>query len=125
MGGSLGYEPSPTASSSSGLYSLFDRKSLVEIRAFADLPDGVKTTEIRDGMEAHGEGPGGRRRQFLVGGVASKSALLVYEQFGYVPTYVAVGYVRNGEEWVSVGKWDIPRVETLKEALAMINAAPK
>ena len=109
----------PAASNVSGIdnFKKYEPASLVEVKAFADLPDGVKNLANMDGMDARGEGPDGRLRRFMVGGTSQTSALLAYEQFGFVPTYVAVAYVYAGSHWIAVRRWDISKVTTLQEAL--------
>jgi len=99
------------------VFSLYDPKSLVEVKVFAELPEGVKALANSGGMEARGEGPDGRLQQFMVGGASSTSALVTYEQFGFIPTYGAVAYVYTGNKWVSVRKWEIGKAATLKEAI--------
>jgi hypothetical protein len=106
------------------LFKLYSPSSLMEVRNFSDLPDGVRALANRSGMDARGEGPGGRLRQFLVGGVSETSALVAYEQFGYVPTYMADAYVKNGSNWVAIRSWEIGRVTTLDETRDMIRALP-
>lgn len=107
------------------IFKLYDPSSLVEVRNFSDLPDGVKALANRSGMDAKGEGPDGRLRQFLVGGLSKTSALVAYEQFGYVPTYMADAYVKNGSDWVAIRSWKIGQVTTLDEARNMIQALPE
>jgi len=98
------------------IFSLYHPESLVEVKSFAELPDGVRDL-AKSGMEASGEGPEGRLRQFMVGGASSTSALVTYEQFGFIPTYGAEAYVYTGKKWVTVRTWEIGKVATLKEAI--------
>jgi hypothetical protein len=107
------------------MFKLYDPSSLIEVRKFSDLPDGVKVLANRDGMEAKGEGPEGRLREFMVGGASQTSALVAYEQFGYTPTYFAAAYVYTGGKWVAVRRWEIGKVTTLKEALNIIGLSSK
>jgi len=83
-------------------FKLFDPASLIEVRNFADLPDGVKALGNQDGINASGEGPDVRLRKFMVGGVSQTSALVAYEQFGYVPNFIAAAYVYTGSKWVGI-----------------------
>jgi hypothetical protein len=98
-------------------FKTYDPSSLIEVRNFADLPDGVKT---QAGMDAKGEGPEGRLREFMVGGASQTSALVAYEQFGYTPTYTAAAYVYTGSKWIPVRSWEIGKASTLKEVLSII-----
>jgi hypothetical protein len=50
--------------------------------------------------------------------------LVAYEHFGYVPTYKADAYVKNGSDWVAIRSWEIGQVTTLDEARNMIRALP-
>jgi hypothetical protein len=120
-------EPLPAASVSKDVanFKSFDASSLVEVKTFADLPDSVKALAIRDGMNASGEGPNGRSREFMVGGISQTSALVTYEQFGYIPTFIADAYVHSGSEWIPVRRWEITSVTTLKDALNLINMPSK
>lgn len=117
--------PGVAGDAHSELYSLYDPKSLVEAKAFAEMPEGVRVLANSGGMEASGEGPGGRLQQFMIGGVGPTSALMAYEQFGFIPTYGAVAYVYSGTKWVSVRKWAIRKVGTLKEAIEMTSPESK
>jgi hypothetical protein len=124
FGLALSIHAAGSALTDAGLFKLYDPSSLIEVRKFSDLPDGVKALANRSGMDARGEGPGGRLRHFLVGGVSKTSALVAYEQFGYVPTYMADAYVKNGSDWVAIRSWEIGHVTTLDEARNMIRALP-
>jgi hypothetical protein len=107
------------------MFKKYEPESLVEVKTFADLPDGVKTLANQDGMDARGEGPDGKLRRFMVGGKSETSALVTYEQFGFVPTYGAVAYVYTDAHWVMVRRWEISKVTTLKGALNFTTPSSK
>jgi len=43
--------------------------------------------------------------QFLIGGVGGSSAIVAYEQGGYVPSYHAQSYVLIHSRWVPAKHW--------------------
>jgi len=104
------------------LLKLYDPSSLAEVRNFSDLPDSVQVIANRRGMAAKGEGPDERLQKFLVGGLGKTSALVAYEQFGYVPIYMADAYVKTGSDWVVIRSWKIGSVATLDEVKNLTQA---
>ncbi len=102
--------------------SLYDPSKLVEIRSFADLPDGVKTLANRSFMsEVFDNTP----TKFLVGGASESSAIIAFEQFGYVPSYHARAYVYSESRWVAAKAWSIDRgVTNLRDLLSVTSSSP-
>ena len=45
--------------------------------------------------------------KFLVGGASKSSAIVAYEQFGYVPSFFAQSYVFSNSHWVAVKRWQL------------------
>ena len=92
---------------------LFDPSSLVEIRNFADLPEGVRVLAGYMKVMSDNSYP-----RFLAGGSSNSSAIVAYEEFGYVPFFKARAYTKNGAKWVEVKAWtDIGPVNNLEGLL--------
>ncbi len=102
----------------------FDMSSLVEVTRISDLPND---------LEEHFKGWLGRRRDnivppsedddpgdlpggFIIAGVSDSSALVAYEEYGYVPTTHATAYVHVKADWIAARQWkDVGYPKTLSE----------
>jgi hypothetical protein len=94
-------------------FKLYSSSSLVEVRNFADLPEGLRAILARGKYAVGGEGPEGRCCMFMVAGVSRSSAIVEYEIFGYVPSYQAAAFVQAKNGWVRAGEWGIEPASTL------------
>jgi hypothetical protein len=77
---------------------------LVEVQRFNDLPTGVIELANANYMKAMYDNPPTR---FLVGGASDSSAIVAYEQFGYVPHVHAQAYAFSDSRWIATKDWDI------------------
>jgi hypothetical protein len=103
--------PAPTSETPvwTDVVSLYDPSKVVEIRSFSDLPEGVKALANRSYMsEVRDNTP----TKFLVGGASESSAIVAFEQFGYVPSFHARAYVFSESRWVAAKAWSIDRGTT-------------
>jgi hypothetical protein len=107
----------PTAGEISKAY---DASSLVEVRELNNLPEELQPLLHFD---MGGEGPNGRARKFILGGAGNSSALVAYEEFGYVGNFVAEEFVKIGSKWYSVGAWRIGEPNNLSELKEMATFA--
>lgn len=105
-------------------FKLYSSSSLVEVRNFADLPEGLRGNLERGKYAAGGEGPQGRCCMFIVGGVSRTSAIVAYEIFGYVPSYQAAAFVQAKRGWVRAGEWGIEPASTLVELKELTSRPP-
>jgi hypothetical protein len=102
----------------------FDSSSLNEVRRFEALPENLQWV-LRKSFEIRGEGPEGRCCVFLVGGVGETSALVAYENYGFIPTYRAHAFVQTkAKQWVYAGEWTISSVSTLEKLKAVTSRPP-
>jgi hypothetical protein len=100
---------------STEVFRLYDPSKLVEIRSFADLPEGVKALANRSYMS---EVIDNTPTEFLVGGASESSAIVAFEQFGYAPSYHARAYVFSESRWVAAKAWSIDRgITNLRDLL--------
>lgn len=102
----------------------FDASSLVEVARISDLPHDLKSHfkgwlgERRENIAAPSEDddPGDFPGAFIIAGVSDSSALVAYEEYGYVPTTHATAYVHVKSDWMAAKKWDgIGYPKTLSE----------
>ena len=95
----------PTSEKSpADIYKLYNPESLGEVRQFADLPVEVQSLANGTFMK---ENLDNTPTKFLVGGASKSSAIVAYEQFGYVPFFFAQSYVYNDSHWVAAKRWPI------------------
>jgi len=112
-----------SVASSTDASRLYEPASLIEARSVSELPDGLR--QIVSGlMEAPGEGPQSRCCQFLLAGVSNTSALVAYEEFGYVGTFLAKAYVRGASGWKEAHEWAIGSPTSLRELKEMTSLPP-
>ena len=102
----------------------YSPSTLVEVRKFDDLPDGLRAALKGGKYAVSGEGPEGRCCTFVVGGISRTSALVAFEIFGYVPTYQANAFVQAKTGWVKAGEWGIGPVSTLVELKELTSRPP-
>jgi hypothetical protein len=104
----------------------FDAPSLVEVTTISDLPNDLKSHfkgwlgQRRENIAPPSEddGPGDLPGGFIIAGVSDSSALVAYEEYGYVPTTHATAYVHVKSDWIVARKWnDIGYPKTLSESL--------
>jgi hypothetical protein len=94
------------ATDQAGRSELYDPAPMLEVKRFADLPEGVKTLANGSFMkERYDNTP----TKFLVGGASKSSAIVAYEQFGYVPSFFAQSYVHTNSGWVAAKRWQLDR----------------
>jgi hypothetical protein len=110
--------------------SHYDPASLVEVKQFSELPEGLKVT-IRAGKFPQGatvadQDPGGYRR-FAAGGASKASALVAYDVGDYVPQERATAYVYLNSQWVIAREWneDLGFPHTLSELLSATGMSSK
>jgi hypothetical protein len=108
---------------------LFDTSSLVEVTRISDLPNDLKEHfkgwlgRRRENIAPPSEDddPGDRPGGFIIAGVSDSSALVAYEEYGYVPTTHAAAYVHVKGNWIAARKWnDIGYPKTLTELKAAV-----
>ena len=113
----------------------FDTHSLVEVRTLAALPRELSTAMGWHTPDSHGiadtferfnstDVPDGRlpMRRFLIGGMSSVNALLVYEQGARAGSFHAVALSRGSAAWDKVGEWSLSeRPFRLSRLLAMVD----
>jgi len=114
---------SQSASSNIGNPTGYDPSSMIEVQSFAALPDELKQ-QLNEWMTAAGEGPDKRARRFILAGVNKTSALIEYEEFGYVPSTYAAAYVHVQSSWTLVSHWRIGTVNTLSDLRIQTNRKP-
>jgi hypothetical protein len=107
-----------SAASTTDTFKLYAPSSLIEVRSVSELPDGLKQM-VAGMMEAPGEGPHSRCCQFLIAGASNTSAIVAYEEFGYVGTFLAKAYVHTASGWIEVRGWAIGSPTTLRELKEM------
>jgi len=106
---------------STEVFRLYDPSKLVEIRSFADLPEGVKALANRYLSEVFDNTP----TKFLVGGASESSAIVAFERFGYAPSYYARAYVYSESRWVAAKEWTIGRgITNLRDLLSVTSSSP-
>jgi len=83
---------------------LYNPVAMIEVKNFADLPDGVQTLAKETFMkERYDSTP----TKFLIGGASKSSAVVAYEQFGYVPSFFAQSYIFRNSRWVEGKRWQL------------------
>ena len=80
----------------------YDPTSMIEVNAFSDLPTGVKAHANANYMSVITDGSAPK---FLVGGASKTSAIIAFEQFGYVPFFYAQSYAYIESQWVPAKRW--------------------
>jgi hypothetical protein len=94
----------PQANDEIDVAKLYDPTSMIEVKNFTDLPAGVQTLANGSFMkERYDNTPA----KFLVGGVGKSSAIVTYEQFGYVPIFIAQSYVYSDSQWLTAKSWQL------------------
>jgi hypothetical protein len=110
--------------------SLYDPASLLEVKKFSELPEGLKAAiragKIPQGATVADEDPGGYRR-FAAGGVSKASALVAYDVGDYVPQERATAYVYLNSQWIVAREWneDLGFPHTLSELLSATGRSSK
>lgn len=103
-----GTTPTPAdpleTSNDTDVFKLYDPASLVEVRNFDDLPEAVRALANDSFMKVMRDNSPAK---FLVGGASDTSAIVAYEQFGFVPSFRAQAYVYSQARWISGRQWDI------------------
>ena len=92
----------------------FDASSLVEVTSISGLPSDLKLHfkgwlgQRRENLAPPSEDddPGDLPGRFIIAGVSDSSALIAYEEYGYVPTTHAMAYVHVKTDWIVARKWD-------------------
>jgi hypothetical protein len=92
----------------------YDPSSLMEVTNISNLPNDLKAHfkgwlgQRRENIAPPSEDddPGGRSGGFIIAGVGDSSALVAYEEYGYVPTTHATAYVHVKSDWIPTRKWD-------------------
>jgi hypothetical protein len=92
----------------------FDLKTLKECTQLADLPEGVQVLANNSFMRHRYDGT---PTKFLVGGAGVSSAVVAYEDGGYVPSYHAQSYVLRSSRWVADSHWQLESEVTTLSAL--------
>jgi hypothetical protein len=102
----------------------FDASSLTEVTKISDLPNDLKEhfkgwlgqRKENIAPPSEDDDPGDLPGGFIIAGVSDSSALVAYEEYGYVPTTHATGYVHVKSDWIATRKWnDIGYPKTLSE----------
>jgi len=92
----------------------FDASSLVEVTNISSLPSDLKLHfkgwlgQRRENLAPpyEDDDPGDLPGAFIIAGVSDSSALVAYEEYGYVPTTHALAYVHVKSDWIVARKWD-------------------
>jgi len=84
----------------------YNPAAMVEVKNFADLPDGVQALANGSFMKERFDNT---PTKFLVGGASKSSAIVAYEQFGYVPSFFAQSYVFSDSRWFAAKRWQLDR----------------
>jgi len=120
-----GTTPTPAArletSNDTDVFKLYDPAALVEVHNFDDLPEAVRALANDSYMKVMLDGSPAK---FLVGGVSASSAIVAYEQFGFVPSFRAQAYVYSQARWISGRQWDIGwGITDLKNLISVTSSA--
>jgi hypothetical protein len=83
---------------------IYNPVAMIEVKNFADLPDGVQTLANESFMKGRYDGT---PTKFLIGGASKSSAVVAYEQFGYVPSFFAQSYILSNSRWVEAKRWQL------------------
>jgi hypothetical protein len=110
-----GSAPAPNVAVNGDTKVQFDLKILKERKQLTDLPDGVQVLANNSFMQHRYDGT---PTKFLVGGVGVSSAVVAYEDGGYVPSYHAQSYVLRSSRWVADTNWQLESEVTTLSALA-------
>jgi hypothetical protein len=110
-----GSAPAPNVAVYGATKVQFDLKILKECKQLADLPDGVQVLANNSFMQHRYDGT---PTKFLVGGVGVSSAVVAYEDGGYVPSYHAQSYVLRSSRWVADTNWQLKSEVATLSALA-------
>jgi hypothetical protein len=94
--------PESNVAATSDANAQYDPTSLKEVKHVSSLPADVQTLANNSFMKQRFDYT---PTKFLVGGVGGSSAVIAYEQGGYVPTYHAQAYVLRNSRWVSAKHW--------------------
>jgi hypothetical protein len=109
-----GSAPAPNVAVNGDTKVQFDLKTLKECKQLADLPEGVQVLANNSFMQHRYDGT---PTKFLVGGVGVSSAIVAYEDGGYVPSYYAQSYVLSSSRWVAETHWQLESEVTTLSAL--------
>ena len=82
----------------------YDPSSLTEVTKIANLPESLRP-HFKGWMEP-GDTNGSVPYRFIVAGASNTSALVAFEEFGYVPSTHAISYVHVNDGWVAAQTWD-------------------
>jgi hypothetical protein len=82
----------------------YDPASLIEVTRIAYLPESLRS-HFKGWMEP-GDTNGRVPYRFIVAGASNTSALVAFEEFGYVPSTHAISYVHVNDDWVAAQTWD-------------------
>ena len=89
---------------------IYNPAAMIEVKNFADLPDGVQALANGSFMKERFDNT---PTKFLVGGASKSSAIVAYEQFGYVPSFFAQSYVFSNSRWFAAKRWQLD-TETIR-----------
>jgi hypothetical protein len=109
-----GSAPKPNIAVDSDFKAEFDPKTLKECKQFADLPEGVQALANNSFMRHRYDG---NPTKFVIGGVGESSAIVAYEEGGFVPSYNAQSYVLRNSLWTEDRHWWIGEPVTTLSAL--------
>jgi hypothetical protein len=70
----------------------------------ANLPESLRS-HFKDWIEP-GDMNGKVPFRFIVAGASDTSALVAFEEFGYVPSTHAISYVHVNDDWVAARTWN-------------------
>jgi len=98
----------------------YDPTSLIEVKALSDLPSQVRSLANASFMATNYDNT---PTKFLVGGVSRSSAVIAYEEFGYVPSIYAQSYVYSGSQWIPAKSWNLgSEITSLHDLVAATNS---
>lgn len=121
-----GSVPSPpremSISEQSEIAKRYNPSSLIEVNKLSDFPSELRS-HFKGWMEP-GEEHGDAPNRLIIAGLSDSSALVAYEEFGYVPSTHAIAYVHSKGIWVAARTWDKVGYPTslpeLEDAIAKI-----
>jgi len=100
----------------------YNPSNLREAKQLTDLPVGVQTLANSGPMKDRLDNT---PTKFLVGGFNQSSAIVAYEQGGYVPGYYAQSYVLTDSHWVGSRSWRLQgRITELSDLILATGPSP-
>jgi hypothetical protein len=110
----------PAASPQAKKATRYDPTSLIEVKALSDFPSQVQALANASFMSTKYDNT---PTKFLVGGVSRSSAIIAYEEFGYVPFFFAQSYVYNDSQWIPAKRWSLgSEITNLHDLVAATNS---